>query len=96
MRTRCACVAAAAPSAACPPRTADCVLRRRLGSAAFNAKRQAKRYRLLRPLVFAPLFPLIRITLRHQPRARIATFSAAGFAMFAHAAHLATTLDVND
>ena len=69
---------------------------RRRRSAAFNAKRQEGRYRLLRPLMFAPLFPLIRITLRHQPRARVAAFSAAGIAMFAHAAHLATTLDVTD
>jgi hypothetical protein len=65
-------------------------------SAAFNAKRAAGQYRLLRPLMFAPLLPLIRISLRHHPRARHAAFSAAIASMFAHAAYLAGGLDATE
>jgi hypothetical protein len=61
-----------------------------------NAKREAGRFRLLRPLLFAPALPLIRIGLRHHPRARYAAFSAAIVAMFGHAAYLAAGLDVTE
>lgn len=45
---------------------------------------------LLTPLLFAPILPLIRITLRHRPRVRDILFKGTLGAAFTHSALLAS------
>ncbi|CAI5487908.1 unnamed protein product [Closterium sp. Naga37s-1] len=54
------------------------------------ARRFAKApdYSLITPILYAPLFPLIRITLRHKPKLRDRLFVTAVASAFLHGAYM--------
>lgn len=63
--------------------------------AAEGMKRQQKKgpnFILLLPLIYAPVLPLIRISLRHKPVLRDRLFTAVLAGAFAHGAYLVTDL----
>ncbi len=60
-------------------------------SAEFNARRRASQQRMMVPLLYAPLLPLIRLGLRNNPPLRDAAFGAAVLAALAHAGYIMST-----
>jgi hypothetical protein len=57
-------------------------------SAEYNAKRQASQRNMMVPLLYAPLAPLIRIGLRHNPPLRDAAFAGAIGVALIHAGYI--------
>ncbi|CAI7776720.1 unnamed protein product [Closterium sp. NIES-53] len=49
---------------------------------------KAPDFSLLTPILYAPLFPLIRITLRHKPKLRDRLFVTAVASAFLHGAYM--------
>jgi len=64
-------------------------LRRRNEISKASVKRREPNWFLLSPLLFAPLLPLIRITLRKQPKIRDVLFKGTLAAAFLHSATIA-------
>ena len=57
-------------------------------SAAFNKARQESQRRMMVPLLYAPLLPLIRLGLRQNPPLRDAVFGAAVGTALLHAGYI--------
>ena len=54
-------------------------------SAAYNEQRRRRQFTMLAPLAYAPLLPLIRIGLRHNPPVRDVVFGSSVLLALAHA-----------
>ncbi|XP_074580158.1 uncharacterized protein LOC141836544 [Curcuma longa] len=59
---------------------------------AVRRKKRGPQFKFLVPLVYAPVLPLIRIGLRHNPVLRERVFFGALAVAFAHGAYLVTDL----
>ncbi|XP_021764528.1 uncharacterized protein LOC110729123 [Chenopodium quinoa] len=55
-------------------------------------KKKGPNFLLMLPLIYAPVLPLIRISLRHKPVIRDRLFTAVLVGAFAHGAYLVTDL----
>ncbi|KAM7509424.1 hypothetical protein LguiA_019877 [Lonicera macranthoides] len=54
--------------------------------------RAARQFKFLIPLIYAPVLPLIRLTLRHRPVLRDRLFTGVLVGAFAHGFYLVTDL----
>ncbi|KAL4563974.1 hypothetical protein LXL04_028023 [Taraxacum kok-saghyz] len=62
------------------------------GDGVYIRQTKGSPFKFLVPLIYAPVLPLIRLTLRHQPVLRDRLFTAVLVGAFAHGSYLVSDL----